>query len=142
MIEDLRTSHEWKIQLTIKINLVSTTGLTEKRLMHSESDNAEIMTDLDYYMELCQSIMMTATAWIESKQTQISKKESMKIPFVIYANTMSLLEKTYTWDNVRIVPKNLFTLQKSKHIACDYSLFTHCSFNSKQTWAKYDFYRK
>ena len=62
MIEDLRTSHEWKIQLTIKINLVSTTGLTEKRLMHSESDNAEIMTDLDYYMELCQSIMMTATA--------------------------------------------------------------------------------
>ena len=62
MIEDLRTSHEWKIHLTMKINLVSITGRTEKRLMHSESDNAEIMTELDYYMELCQSIMMTATA--------------------------------------------------------------------------------
>ena len=62
MIEDLTTSHEWKIHLTMKINLVSTTGLTAKRLMNSESDNAEIMTELDYYMELCQSIMMTATA--------------------------------------------------------------------------------
>ena len=61
MIEDLRTSHGWKIHLTMKINFVSTTDLTEKRLMHSESDNAEIVTDLEYYMELCQSIMMTAT---------------------------------------------------------------------------------
>ena len=52
----------------------------------------------------------------------------MKIPFVIYSN-------------VRIASKNLFTLQKNKHIACGYSLFTHCSFNSKKTGAKYDFYR-
>ena len=33
------------------------------------------------------------------------EQKSMKIPFVIYADTESLLEK-YTRDNVNIVPKN------------------------------------
>ena len=53
----------------------------------------------------------------------------MKFPFVIYASTDSLLEKIDAWYNN---PNILSTAKVSKHIACGYSLFTHCSFDSNK----------
>ena len=47
MMEDLKTFREWTIYLTIKVNLVSTTGPNEKRPMLYKSDNAVIMTGID-----------------------------------------------------------------------------------------------
>ena len=43
IINDLKISATWKIQLTITINFVSSKDDNDKeRLMHSESDNIEI----------------------------------------------------------------------------------------------------
>ena len=43
IINDLKISDTWKIQLTITINFVSSKDDNDKeRLMHSESDNIEI----------------------------------------------------------------------------------------------------
>ena len=55
--------------------------------------------------------------------------KSVKIPFVIYADTESLLEKIQAWDND---PTKLFTSKINKHTAGDYSLFTHCSFDNNE----------
>ena len=43
MIDDLKTSGEWKIHLTTKMDFVSTTGPIKYRQMHCERDNSEIM---------------------------------------------------------------------------------------------------
>ena len=47
MIDDLKTSVKWKIYLTMKMNLVSTTGFVEYRQMNSKSDNSEILRCFD-----------------------------------------------------------------------------------------------
>ena len=47
----------------------------------------------------------------------------MKIQFVIYADTNSLLEKIQTRDNN---PEKSFTSKVIKHTACGYSVFTQC----------------
>ena len=50
----------------------------------------------------------------------------MKVPFIIYADMESLLEKIDTcYDN----PKKSLATKINKHTASGYSLFTHCSFN-------------
>ena len=60
----------------------------------------------------------------------------LKIPFVIYAETESLLEKIYTCDSG---PINSFTSKIIKYTAFGYLLFTHLSFDNNKT--KYDFCR-
>ena len=39
----------WKIQLIITINFISSLVINEKRLMHSKSDNIEIMINDEAY---------------------------------------------------------------------------------------------
>ena len=43
IINDLKKSGTWANQLTISINLISSKGNSEERVMHSKSDNIEIM---------------------------------------------------------------------------------------------------
>ena len=43
IINYLKKSDTWKIQLTITINLISSLDNDEERVMHSKSDNIEIM---------------------------------------------------------------------------------------------------
>ena len=47
----------------------------------------------------------------------------MKLPFIIYPNVESLLEKISTCHNN---PKKLSTTKINKHISSGYSIFTHC----------------
>ena len=54
-------------------------------------------------------------------------EKSKKVPFIIYANLESLLEKMSICHNN---PKNSSTTSKiNKHTLSGYSLFTHCSFD-------------
>ena len=47
MINDKKKSGEWKIQLVIKINIISCKNFIDVRDMHSKSDNVEIMMVFD-----------------------------------------------------------------------------------------------
>ena len=60
----------------------------------------------------------------------------MKVPFIIYADLKSLLEKMNTCHNN---PKKPSTTKINKHTASGYSLFTHCSFDTTKN--KLDYYR-
>ena len=53
-------------------------------------------------------------------------EKSMKIPFIIYADVESLLEKMSTYHNN---PKHSSTTKINKHTPSGYLLFTHCSFD-------------
>ena len=59
----------------------------------------------------------------------------MKVPFIIYADLESLIEKMSTYNN----RKKSSTTKINKHEAPGYSLFTHCS--SDATKNKLDYYR-
>ena len=61
---------------------------------------------------------------------------SLKIPFVIYKDAESLLEKITTCYNS---PEESYTTKVIKYIACGYSLFTQSSFDSNKN--KHDFGR-
>ena len=43
MINDPKTQNEWKIQLTMQINFISSKDSNETRNMHTKSDNTENM---------------------------------------------------------------------------------------------------
>ena len=43
MIDNHKEQSEWKIQLAMKINFISSLGTDEFREMHTKSDNIEIM---------------------------------------------------------------------------------------------------
>ena len=60
----------------------------------------------------------------------------MKVPFIIYADVESLLEKMNTCHNN---PKKSSTTKIDKHTASGYSLITHCSFDTTKN--KLDYYR-
>ena len=60
----------------------------------------------------------------------------MKVPFIIYDDLKSLLEKMSTCHNN---PKKSSTTKINKHTASGYSSFTHCSFDTKEN--KLDYYR-
>ena len=60
----------------------------------------------------------------------------MKVPFIIYADLESLLEKISTCHNNQ---KKSWTTKINKHTPSVYSLFTHCSFDL--TKKKLDCYR-
>ena len=47
MINDKKKSREWKIQLVLKINFISSKNFNETRDMFSKSDNYEIMIGPD-----------------------------------------------------------------------------------------------
>ena len=53
-------------------------------------------------------------------------EKSMKLPFVIYADSECLLEKMSTCMNN---PNKLSTTKINKHTPSGYSIFTHCSFD-------------
>ena len=60
----------------------------------------------------------------------------MKVPFIIYADLESLLEKMSTCHNNL---KKSSTTKINKHTSSGYSLFTHCSFDTTKN--KFDYYR-
>ena len=63
-------------------------------------------------------------------------EKSMKVPFTIYADLESLLEKMNTsHNNLKKLPRT----KKNKHTPSAYSLFTHCSFDTTKN--NFDFYR-
>ena len=61
---------------------------------------------------------------------------SLKIPFVIYKDAESLLEKIPTCHNN---PEESYTTKVIKYTACGYSLFTQSSFDSNKN--KHAFWR-
>ena len=63
-------------------------------------------------------------------------EKSMNIPFIIYANLGSLLEKINTGHNN---PEKLSTNKMNKHTPSGYSLFTQCSFDTTKN--NLDYYR-
>ena len=63
-------------------------------------------------------------------------EKSMKVPFIIYADLESLLEKR---NNCHNNPEKSSTTKINKHRPSGYSLFTHCSFNTTKN--KLDYYR-
>lgn len=42
------------------------------------------------------------------------EQKSIKVPFVIYADTKPTLEKIHTWDDVHIVPTKSFRSKKKR----------------------------
>ena len=47
MIDDKKKIGEWKTQLVLKINFISSKNFNDTRDMHSKSDNVEIMMGVD-----------------------------------------------------------------------------------------------
>ena len=64
-------------------------------------------------------------------------ERSMKVPFIIYADLESLLDKMNTCHNNP--EKSSTTTTINKHTPSGYSLFTHCSFDTTKN--KLDYYR-
>ena len=60
----------------------------------------------------------------------------MKVPFIIYADLESLLERMNACHNN---PEKSSTTKMNKHTLFAHSLFTHCSFDPKKN--KLDYYR-
>ena len=63
-------------------------------------------------------------------------EKSMKVPFIIYADLESLLEKMNTCHNN---PEKLLTTKINEHTPSGYSLFTHFSFDTTKN--NLDYYR-
>ena len=63
-------------------------------------------------------------------------EKSMTVPFTIYADLESFLEKMSTCHNN---PEKSSTTKINKHAPSGYSLFTHCSFDATKN--KFDYYR-
>ena len=63
-------------------------------------------------------------------------EKSLKNPFIIYADSECLLEKTNTCHNN---PEKSSTTKINKHTPSGYSLFTHFSFDTTKN--KFDYYR-
>ena len=61
-------------------------------------------------------------------------KKSMDVPFIIYADLESLLEKMTTYINLESSshnnPKISSTTKTNQHTPSGYSLFTYCSFDA------------
>ena len=68
------------------------------------------------------------------KHNQVEKY--MKVPFIIYADLESLLEKLNTCHNN---PEKLLTTKINKQTPSGYSLFTHCSLDATKN--KLDYYK-
>ena len=62
-------------------------------------------------------------------------EKSVKVPFIIYADLESLLEKMNTCHHN---PEKSSATKINKHTPSAYSLFTHCSFDKTKTELDYD----
>ena len=62
-------------------------------------------------------------------------EKSMKVPFIIYVDLESLLEKMNTCHNN---PEKSSTTKINKHTPSGYSLFTQCSFDTTETKLDYN----
>ena len=58
------------------------------------------------------------------------KQKSLKVPFVIYRATESLIEKISACDNNL---QEFYITKINKHTTWGYSLFTNCIFDSQKT---------
>ena len=62
-------------------------------------------------------------------------QKSLKVPYIIYGDIESLLQKIDTCQNN---PKKSYTEKKAKHKPSGYSRVTYCSFDkSKTEWNHY-----
>ena len=64
------------------------------------------------------------------------EEKSIKIPFIIYADMVSLFAKIFTCHSN---PENASTAKVNKHAASCYLLFMHSSFDVTKN--KHDYYR-
>ena len=70
MIDDYKSKGEWKIQITMRIIFISFIDKNETQVMHTKSDNVEIMnaTDTsDAIHELIDSFMKRYQEGLETK---------------------------------------------------------------------------
>ena len=79
MIDDLRASGECKINLTIKINFVSSEDNDESQPMHSESDNTETMID-NYTSEIINELF---SSLLIRSQLRLKHQSRMSISLLI-----------------------------------------------------------
>ena len=61
-------------------------------------------------------------------------EKSIKLPFVVYADSECLYEKMSTCYNN---PEESSTTKINKHTPSGYSMFTHCSFNKSENTLNY-----
>ena len=72
MIDKPKKSSEWKIHLTTKVNFMSSNDNDNKQLMHSKSDNIEIMIDNEIVEIIEKLFELLLTRY------QLDPEESMK----------------------------------------------------------------
>ena len=100
-------------------------GTTENKL----KKHKKVCENYDYcYLEMPEE---------DNKILKYNQREkSMKVPFIIYADLESLLEKMNACHNN---PEKSSTTIINKHTPSGYSLFTHCSFDATKN--KLGYYR-
>ena len=70
MIDNYKAHSQWKIQLIIKINFTSSLDIKDTRIMHTKSDNIEIMNGtktFDIINELFKSFLRRYQEGLEKK---------------------------------------------------------------------------
>ena len=71
MINDYKSKDEWKIQITMGIIFVSFIGKNETQVMHTKSDNMEIMTGIDTSDAINELIDFFVKRYQEGLETKI-----------------------------------------------------------------------
>ena len=88
MINDLKKSDMWKIQLTIVINFISSIDSDEERMVHSKSDNIRNMVSDqadEFIEELFQSLLSRFSIGLEtSVKGEFSELVSLPLIGFIY----------------------------------------------------------
>ena len=74
MIDDKKKSGEWKIQLVLKINFISSKNFNETRDMHSKSDNYEIMIGADT-IEIIRNLFNSTLKKISRRVRRINERK-------------------------------------------------------------------
>ena len=70
MIDNYKAHSQWKIQLIMKINFTSSLDIKDTRIMHTKSDNIEIMNGtktFDIINELFKSFLRRYQEGLEKK---------------------------------------------------------------------------
>ena len=125
-----RASFSWNTRFEIFLFALLTTYyfncLHSFRTANKLKSHEDVCNDHDYcYVEAHTNILKFN-----------HEQKSVKIPFDIYDYIESLLEKISTCDKN---PQESYTIKTNKHIACGYSIFPHCLFNTNRN--KHDLYR-
>ena len=76
---DLQKSCSWKFQLTIVINFISSNDVNEDRVMHSKSDNTELLTydNVNYAADQ----LLIHFLWDKKLATNINEREQFCFRF-------------------------------------------------------------